>query len=321
MSQIEKPIGKVVVPLASASLASGMRDSKGFENQCNYLEDNGIPSVVVLGRTGGLEHAVGADRHTPFYIRKSFMGNMFVCVGDSSKRNQHGYFPAKTLIQNHISTAKMYQADGIVVPTLFYGPEDYDDCPKEDNMVDYFYDVFDMARERDLPVILYNNPAMTGREIPLDRVMEFAKKDIVVAIKDSSGDMKYFDTLIALRDRQGLDLGIYQGSETLASWSMRIGADGIVPSTANLLPNLFLDLVEHPNDGALQEMVNELGKTIYRGESEYSDAYAGLRFALWEAGIHTDPKNFYIQTLTEQEKKAISKVVQEVRDRHEPSNI
>lgn len=313
MSEIKKPIGKVIVPLADLTLSSGLRDIDGFEKQCNFLEDEGIDTVVVLGRTGGLESAVGADRHTPFYVRKNFLGNMLVCVGDSSKRNQHGYFSAKQQIMNHIDIAKMYQADGIVVPTLFYGPEDYDDCPKDHDMAEYFFDIFDKAREKKLPVLLYNNPAMTGREIPLDLVEEFAKEDIVFGIKDSSGDTAYFDLLVALNAGQGWNMQIYQGRETLASWSMRIGADGIVPSSANVLPQLFKELAANPHDEELQIISNSVGEALYRGKSEYHDTYAGLRYALGLAGILSEPENPFAKYLTNEERKLIRECVNEIK--------
>ncbi|MBN2111839.1 dihydrodipicolinate synthase family protein, partial [Candidatus Woesearchaeota archaeon] len=305
MRIIKKEIGKVIVPLADATLPCGLRDTESLEKHCNFLEKEGINTVIVLGRTGGLEYAVGADRHTPHYVNHFFKGNMFVCVGDCSKKSMHGHFSAKDLIRQHIELAEMYEADAIVVPPLFYGPEDYEDCPEDHNMVDYFFDIFGMVAERGIPVLLYNHPAMTGRAIPLDLVEEFAKEDIVIGIKDSSGDMAYFDSLIALREGQGLDFQIYQGSEKLAGWSMRIGADGIVPSLGNVFPRLMADLAENPGNAELQDIVNELGKAIYRGKEDYFDFSAGLRYALGLAGIYAEPENSFVKRLAEAEKKSI----------------
>jgi dihydrodipicolinate synthase/N-acetylneuraminate lyase len=178
-----------------------------------------------------------------------------------------------------------------------------------------------------MPIILYNNPAMTNAEIPVELVREFAADDFVLGIKDSSGNMLYFGELLDIAMQPGIvtpdddsfpgtklassgdmppkvDFKVFQGSERLIAESIGLGADGIVPSLANLLPKLLLNAVYDPEK---QGIVNEIGEDIYCGYEKIVD---GLLYALSAAGFYRIPGLTEPSTnLTLQEKATIRRRV------------
>jgi 4-hydroxy-tetrahydrodipicolinate synthase len=84
-----------------------------------------------------------------------------------------------------------------------------------------------------LPVVLYNIPGLLGKTLAPSIVAAFAGCAKVIGIKDSSGDMNYFGEILKLR---GERFRVIMGNESYMRDAFRLGADGIVPSIANVIP-------------------------------------------------------------------------------------
>jgi 4-hydroxy-tetrahydrodipicolinate synthase len=80
-------------------------------------------------------------------------------------------------------------------------------------------------------------------------------------LKDSSGDMEYFQRAVGLK-RLRPDWSIMIGPEALLASAMELGADGGVAGGANLYPNLFVSLIESVVRG------DTLGSRLLQGQIE-----------------------------------------------------
>lgn len=91
-----------------------------------------------------------------------------------------------------------------------------------------------------VPVVAYNAPRYSNPLTPrlLDELASLAH---LVGIKDSSGDLALFDHALAAARRRD-DFGVSQGAEGQALDALRLGADGVVPGVANLLPGAAVEL-------------------------------------------------------------------------------
>jgi 4-hydroxy-tetrahydrodipicolinate synthase len=137
-----------------------------------------------------------------------------------------------------------------------------------------------------LPVFLYNIPSHTKVPFELRTVKRALGLRRVVGMKDSSGDLAYFRKLarIALRE-PGFTL--LMGSETQIPQAKRAGAHGAVPSAANLVPRLFVELYDSPSrDKQLQ--VLRLQRTVFAVGRHPSSYLKGLKCALSLLGICDD---------------------------------
>jgi 4-hydroxy-tetrahydrodipicolinate synthase len=114
----------------------------------------------------------------------------------------------------------------------------------------YYFDVGAAAQRRHvetvmeaagLPALLYNIPQCTHAILSAETVGALAQDRRVLGIKDSAGDFAAFQAFVALKVRRA-DFRVLQGHEHLIAASLLLGADGLVPGLANVVPSLMVEL-------------------------------------------------------------------------------
>jgi 4-hydroxy-tetrahydrodipicolinate synthase len=91
------------------------------------------------------------------------------------------------------------------------------------------------------PILLYNVPARTGRNLEAATTLRLAKEvDNIAGIKEASGDMA--QCMHILRDRPE-DFLVVSGDDALAFPQIACGMDGIISVAANAFPRLFTDMI------------------------------------------------------------------------------
>jgi 4-hydroxy-tetrahydrodipicolinate synthase len=108
--------------------------------------------------------------------------------------------------------------------------------PSDDELYEHFAAVL---RVTNLPVILYNNPVVTGVPIPARVVERLLAFDNLAGIKDSSGDLALtLDFLRVGKDR----LSVFSGRDGLILSTLIHGGSGAVSSVASACPELAVDI-------------------------------------------------------------------------------
>ncbi len=299
---------RVIVPLVTPLKKGGFVSYGTVKRICRRIKGAGINSVLVAGKTGGIESITDDQRAFMLKVVKdNFDGHIFYCIGDPESGvladGTHGGFAR---VMSHLdNAANAGGVDAVVVPTLFYPGKAHHPDLASPSIENYFMGVLKRAKQVGMPIIFYNNPAMTGAEIPLGLVKELSADEMVLGIKDSSGDMQYFGELLNIamplgivEDSEtddsfpgiklgssgdippGVDFKVYQGSEKLIAESMAMGADGIVPSLGNIFPELVAAAAW---DFDLQHIVNEVGVDIYSG---YKKIVEGILYGLSCMGVY-----------------------------------
>jgi 4-hydroxy-tetrahydrodipicolinate synthase len=100
----------------------------------------------------------------------------------------------------------------------------------------------------DLPMVLYNVPARTGRNIEPETVERLAKMGPIVAVKEASGSLDQVSELLARTD-----LTILSGDDSLTLPMLSVGAEGVVSVLANLVPDQVGALIEAYEGGRIDE--------------------------------------------------------------------
>jgi len=91
------------------------------------------------------------------------------------------------------------------------------------------------------PIILYNVPGRTGRNISASTVIRLAREvKNIAGIKEASGDMA--QCMQILRDRPE-DFLVVSGDDALSLPQLACGMDGVISVAANSFPQKFSDLV------------------------------------------------------------------------------
>ena len=120
-------------------------------------------------------------------------------------------------------------ADACLQVTPYYNK------PNPEGLYRHFMSVADLG----LPVILYNVPGRTGREIPLSVVKRLAAHPNVVAIKEAAGSV---DRVSAVRDAAP-GLTVLSGDDSLALPMIAVGASGVISVASNVIPREMGDMV------------------------------------------------------------------------------
>src|SRR5262249_46044292 len=98
-----------------------------------------------------------------------------------------------------------------------------------------------LNKQMPLPLYLYNMPALTKVSFSLDVIRALRDEPNIVGLKDSSGDVNYFQAVREVAaERPNWTLLV--GPEKLLAETVLFGADGGVCGGANLHPQLLVDL-------------------------------------------------------------------------------
>ena len=132
-------------------------------------------------------------------------------------------FPDTVMISKH---ALDLGCHGVMTlpPFYFKGMSD-------EGLFDYFEKLIEEINHNKLKIYLYHIPQVSGVGLSIDLVSKLKKTypDIVVGIKDSSGDWENTKSLLGIDD-----LIVYPGAELPVIQAIKLGAPGCISATANL---------------------------------------------------------------------------------------
>ena len=157
-------------------------------------------------------------------------------------------------------------------------------------LIDYYTKLADAVP---LPLYLYNMPSQVKVMIEVKTVVELAKHPNIVGLKDSSGNIGYFNACrYALRERE--DFAILMGPEEALGEAVLRGASGGVAGGANIFPKTFVDIynaavakdVDRVRE--LQERIMRVSSLIYGIGHHNSSFVKGVKCALSLMGICSD---------------------------------
>ncbi|MFP4067852.1 MAG: 4-hydroxy-tetrahydrodipicolinate synthase [Spirochaetaceae bacterium] len=106
----------------------------------------------------------------------------------------------------------------------------YYNKPSQEGFYRHFTTIADKS---DLPVLVYNIPGRTGKNIENDTMLRMAEHPKIVGVKEASGSMPQVMDLIA---RKPQDFVLLSGDDNLALPIIALGGVGIVSVASNLFP-------------------------------------------------------------------------------------
>jgi 4-hydroxy-tetrahydrodipicolinate synthase len=125
--------------------------------------------------------------------------------------------------------AKKSGADAALMVAPYYNK------PTQEGFFRHFEAV---AQAVDLPIVLYNIPGRTAKNIEPETVARIAEIPTVVAIKESTASMDQASQILALTD-----LTVLSGDDSLTLPLMAIGGRGAVSVVGNIVPRDMKSLI------------------------------------------------------------------------------
>lgn len=289
----------VVVPMVTPVTSSGDIDESAVERIVKNFVQHGIHALV-MGTTGE-GNSVAPDQAKVLVkkVVEAAAGGMTVYVGLNGCSTRQ-----------HIEMANEFVDLGadVIVPTL---PAYY--ALTDEQMYQYYKTVADHVKA---PVMMYNIKATTHMSIPLDVVKRLSEHPNIVGLKDSERDLERMEACLKIA-READDFAYFLGWAAQSANSLALGADGIVPSTGNFVPEMFRDLYvagikgDTETANRLQEETDAIAR-IYQADRTLGQSLAALKVMMGTKGLCGPDIMSPLTRLTSEEETLVVKRVQEI---------
>jgi 4-hydroxy-tetrahydrodipicolinate synthase len=159
------------------------------------------------------------------------------------------------------------------------------------------------------PILLYNIPQTTHMSIPTDVAEQLSTHPRVVGFKDSENVPGRPEDL-ARRFSGRADFSLFMGVSVLSAHALRLGFQGLVPSSGNLVPGLWHDLYaaavarDWTRVDALQKQVDAVGQ-VFQKNRTLAQSLAALKAGLESLGLCAPTVLPPLRTLTSDERRLV----------------
>jgi dihydrodipicolinate synthase/N-acetylneuraminate lyase len=271
MIQIQKHHG-VVVPVVTPATAGGDIDEKAAHRIIGHCAENNL-GVFVLGTTGEASSISATKRIQLVKVAiAQAQGRVpvFAGIGDNCP-------------ENSIAAGNEYLrlgADAVVAHVPSYYPL------RPSEMKSYFEL---LAREIRGALMLYNIPQTTHLSVPLEVVESVSHHETIIGFKDSENAPGRMEET-ARRFGGRPDFSIFMGVALLSAKALKLGFDGLVPSSGNIVPALWRELYESARRGQweavekLQSRLDSIGQ-VFQRERLLGESLAAIKAAMAGQGI------------------------------------
>jgi len=214
----------VLPPITTPMDESGAVDHDALRHHVQHLEDAGVHGIIPCGSTG--ERAtLGPEEHRQVIETTVDTASTPVLAGTGASSTRE----AIELTQHAADVG----ADGGLIIYPYYS------WPTNDNVVRHYEAIADAV---DIPIVIYNIPKRTGRNLEPDATVRLAEHPNIAGIKESAGDMnQMFELLKRTRD---MDFDVLSGYDSQALPTILMGGTGITSVAANVFPETVVELYE-----------------------------------------------------------------------------
>lgn len=123
----------------------------------------------------------------------------------------------------------------------------YYSWPSNDHVINHYEAI---AEAIDIPVVIYNIPKRTARNLEPEATIELARHPNIAGIKESAGDI---DQLYQLLDRtRDLEFDVLSGYDSQAFSTLTLGGTGVTSVAANVFPETVCALYDAARAGDMQ---------------------------------------------------------------------
>lgn len=267
-----KKYSGVIIPAITPLTTDHKLDESGVEKIFHFFyEHNTVP--FILGTTG-------ESSSLPLSVKEAY-------VKAAVKNKKAGTLLyagiASNVINESIEFAKFCADNGVdaVAANL---PSYY---ALTESQIKKHYEL--LADACPLPLVIYNIPATTNMSIPLSIIDELSHHHNVVATKDSERNEERLKQSLELwKNRE--DFSHFLGWAARSAEALINGSDGLIPSTGNLIPEVYSEMVEaieaddHNKAYEMQKLSDHYG-ALYQANRTLGESLHALKLLMKEKGL------------------------------------
>lgn len=210
----------------------GKVDEAALRKLVDYQVEAGTDCVSPCGTTGE-SPTLSHDEHERVVaiVCEQAAGRIKVMAGTGSNSTAEAVRLTKA--------AKKAGATAALSVTPYYNK------PTQEGFYRHFEAVADAA---DLPIVLYNIPGRSAKNMEPETICRLAELPTVVAIKESTGMMDQASQIIS-----GSNLTLLSGDDSLTLPLLALGGSGVVSVVGNIVPKDVKAMITAWNAGSIAE--------------------------------------------------------------------
>ncbi len=224
MSDLINLLSGTGVALVTPFNSSMAVDEKALASVIEHVLAGGVEYIVTLGTTGetptlSREEKIRISRFTIEVVNN----RVPVVIGAGGSDTREVIHEIEKLPTDH--------AVAILSASPYYSK------PSQEGLYQHYKAI---AAASPKPVLLYNVPGRTARNVDAGTVLRLAEVPNIAGIKEAGGDMAQCAKI--LRDRPA-DFLVVSGDDALAFPQIAIGMQGVISVAANSFPQAFSNMV------------------------------------------------------------------------------
>ncbi|WP_054890695.1 MULTISPECIES: dihydrodipicolinate synthase family protein [unclassified Pseudomonas] len=210
-------------------------DLPALGQSIDRLIDSGVHAIAPLGSTGEGAYLSDGEWHQVAQYSLERIAKRVPSIVSVSDLTTAGAIRRARFAQQHGADAVM------VLPSAYWKLS-----PSE--ILEHYRSI---GTAIDLPIMLYNNPATSGTDMPVELILRIVREvDNVTMVKESTGDIQRMHRLQLLGEGQ---VPFYNGCNPLALEAFVAGAKGWCTAAANLIPGLNQQLYQAVRNADLEQ--------------------------------------------------------------------
>lgn len=211
-----------------------------FEEFGRLIEDqikNKVDSIIVCGTTGEASTMTVEERKdTIKYALEKVAGRIPVIAGTGGN--------CTASVIEFTKWAESAGVDGALIVTPYYNKT------TQAGLVAHYSAI---AKETNLPIILYSVPGRTGVNITPDTCKKLSEIENIVAIKEASGNLSQ---VVEIAHLCGENLNIYSGNDDQITPVLSVGGIGVISVLSNIMPEYTHNIVSDFLNGNIKKAID-----------------------------------------------------------------
>ena len=242
-------------------------DFTALENIIDIQIAGGVDYIVTLGTTG--ESVVLSEQEKIEVLNCTFNkvnGRVPVVVGIGGNNTAE--------VIKAFSKLPIDKAVAILSVTPYYNK------PSQEGLFQHYVALADAAPK---PILLYNVPSRTGKNMTAATTLRLAKHANIAGIKEAAPELAQM--IAILKDRPSNFL-VVSGDDEMVMAQMACGCDGVISVAANAFAKPFSDMIRFAmaGDFSMAKRVNDLLVEGYSYMYEENNP-AGIKAFMFEQGL------------------------------------
>lgn len=277
----------IVTPLTR----DGAVDYDKFRALIERQIESGVDGIVPVGTTGESPTLRVDEHHQVIAVAVEATGDRAKVIAGTG---------ANSTDEAIELTGKALEAgaDATLQVTPYYNK------PNQEGLKRHFSAVADIG----LPVVLYNVPGRSGREIAIDTIVDLSEHPHIVAVKEAGGSVDRVSNIV-----RRCDLDVLSGDDSLTFPMMAVGGKGVISVASNVAPAKVSEMVHNALDGKWDEAA-----TLHRALHKlFCDLFIDtnpipVKAALAMMGLIEEVYRLPLCPLTSDKKEVLAETLQEL---------